>query len=331
MTENAAVLAAVDWGTSRFRLWLLDAEGRALALSQGPEGLEAGRRLGFEAVLRDHLSRLSAPETLPVLICGMAGSHQGWIEAPYVDLPASLDRVAEAVVAVPGIGLDVRIVPGLAKRDHSAPDVMRGEETQLIGVAAGAPTGANGGANGGAMPGRMQLCLPGTHSKWVALDGRRVEDFTSYLTGELYALLSRHSILRHSLTGVDAEAGTQVDPDNPVFAAALERALAAPERLLSALFSIRAAGLLDGLAGVDAAARLSGVLIGAEVATALDRGDGPAAVTLVASGGMARLYGAALAAAGAAVTTVDADRAVCAGLMAVASKDAAGGPARRRA
>ncbi len=317
MTEGAPTLAAIDWGTSRFRLWLLDSEGRVLALSKGSEGLEAGRRLGFEAILRNHLSRLLAPEALPILICGMAGSHEGWLEAPYVDLPASLDRLAQAVVAVAGTDLDVRIVPGLAKRDHAAPDVMRGEETQLIGVAVGGAAG------------RRRVCLPGTHSKWVVLEDRRVEDFTSYLTGELFALLSKHSILRHSLAGVDVEA--PVDPGNPVFVQALERTLSAPGRILSELFSIRAAGLLHGLSSADAAVRLSGLLIGAEVATALREEAAPASVTLVASGGMARLYGAALAAAGAEVETVDADRAVCAGLMAIATKCRLGGLARQRA
>ncbi|MDJ0938113.1 MAG: 2-dehydro-3-deoxygalactonokinase [Kiloniellales bacterium] len=317
MNEGAPVLAAVDWGTSRFRLWLLDSQGRALVQRQGPEGLEAGRRLGFEAVLRDHLRQVSAPETLPILICGMAGSHEGWVEAPYVDLPASLNQLAEAVVAVPAIGLDVRIVPGLAKRDPAAPDVMRGEETQLIGVAAIRAAD------------RMRVCLPGTHSKWVVLEDRRVEDFTSYLTGELYAVLSRHSILRHSLAGADAEA--PFDPENPVFIAALKRALAAPERFLAELFSIRAAGLLDGLAGSDAVARLSGFLIGAEVAAALSGEVAPVAVTLVASSGMARYYGTALTVAGAAVETVDAERAVCAGLMAIASEGGAGGLSGRPA
>ncbi len=315
MNAGAPVLAAVDWGTSRFRLWLLDSEGRALVQRQGPEGLEAGRRLGFEAVLRDHLGQVSAPETLPVLICGMAGSHEGWVEAPYVDLPASLNQLAEAVVAVPDSALDVRIVPGLAKRDAAAPDVMRGEETQLVGVAAIRAAG------------RMRVCLPGTHSKWVVLEDRRVEDFTSYLTGELYAVLSRHSILRHSLAGAEAP----FDPQNPVFVAALERALVTPERFLAELFSIRAAGLLDGLAGSDAVARLSGFLIGAEVAAALSGEVAPVAVTLVASSGMARYYGTALTVAGAEVETVDADRAVCAGLMAIASEGDAGGPAGRPA
>ena len=315
MMAGAPALAAVDWGTSRFRLWLLDSEGRVLAMSKGSEGLEAGRRLGFEKVLRNHLGRLLAPEALPILICGMAGSHEGWLEAPYVSLPASLDQIAEAVVAVAGTDLDVRIVPGLAKRDPAAPDVMRGEETQLIGVAAGGAAG------------RWRVCLPGTHSKWVALEDRRVEDFTSYLTGELYALLSEHSILRHSLAGIDAEA--PVDPGNPVFLQALEHTLSAPQRFFAELFSIRAAGLLDKLASADAAARLSGFLIGAEVATALRDQAAPAAVTLVASGDMARLYGAALAAAGAAVETVDADGAARAGLMAIATRCVAGGLARQ--
>ena len=322
MTAGTPVLAAVDWGTSRFRLWLLDGEGRALAQSQGPEGLDAGRNLGFEAVLRDHLARLSVPEALPVVICGMAGSHESWVEAPYVQLPASLDAIAGTVVAVPGTALDVRIVPGLAKRSEAAPDVMRGEETQLIALTAEEPAG------------RTRVCLPGTHSKWVELRDRRVEDFTSYLTGELYALLGAHSILRHSLAGA---ADAQVDPEDPVFLDALHRAFAGPELLLAGLFSIRAAGLLGGLpgglAGAEAAAaRLSGLLIGTEVAVALRDEAAPAAVTLVASGGMARLYGAALQAAGAVVTTVDADRAVCAGLMAIAfGGGRAGGLARRQA
>ena len=321
MTAGTPVLAAVDWGTSRFRLWLLDGEGRPLAQSQGPEGLDAGRSLGFETVLRDHLARLSAPEALPVAICGMAGSHEGWVEAPYVELPASFDGIAGAVVAVPGTALDVRIVPGLAKRSEAAPDVMRGEETQLVALTAAAPAG------------RTRVCLPGTHSKWVVLRDRRVEDFTSYLTGELYALLGAHSILRHSLAGA---ADAQVDPEDPVFLDALHRAFAGPERLLAGLFSIRAAGLLGGLlgglAGAEAAAaRLSGLLIGTEVAVALRDEAAPAAVTLVASGGMARLYGAALQAAGAVVTTVDADRAVCAGLMAIAFRGGAGGLARQQA
>ncbi len=324
MTEGGPVLAAVDWGTTRFRLWLLDSEGRVLALSQGSEGLEAGRRLGFEAVLRNHLGRLLAPETLPILICGMAGSHEGWLEAPYVDLPASLDKLAEGVVAVAGTDLEVRIVPGLAKRDPAAPDVMRGEETQLIGVTVAGPVPLG-------ETGRRRVCLPGTHSKWVMLEDRRVEDFTSYLTGELFAVLSRHSILRHSLAAVEAEAAAQVDAWDPVFLEALSRALAAPERVLAELFSIRAAGLLDGLTAAAAAARLSGLLIGAEVAVALRDGEGSGAVTLVASGTMARLYEAALANAGVRVATVDADRAVCAGLMAIASKAAAGGLARQRA
>lgn len=299
MSDTTPVLAAVDWGTSRFRLWLLARDGRALAQSRGADGLDAGRARGFENVLRHHLDAVSAPEALPVLICGMAGSRQGWVEAPYVEVPASLNALLDSVVPVPGLERDLRIVPGLAKRNHAAPDVMRGEETQLIGTAPQEGSGP------------LQVCLPGTHSKWAALQGRRVEDFTTYLTGELYAVLGEHSILRHSLAGFDGK----VDAEDPVFTAAARRALGAPERILAELFSIRAAALLEGLPGAAAAARLSGLLIGAEVGVALQ--GKPAPVTLVASGALAELYAAVLAEAGAEVTHIDAEQAVCAGLMAI--------------
>ena len=315
MTEPPPVLAAVDWGTTRFRLWLLARDGRVLAQSQGPEGLEAGRTDGFETVLRTHLAAVSAPASLPVLICGMAGSREGWVEAPYVDVPAPLERIAKAVVAAPDTDLDVRVVPGLAKRNGDRPDVLRGEETQLIGVAAGLP------------PGRARICLPGTHSKWVTLHDRRVEDFTTYLTGDLYAVLSGHSILRHSVAGFDGA----VDADDPAFTEALHDALAAPDQFTAELFSIRAAGLLHGLAGAAAAARLSGLLIGVEVAAALRDAPDSETVTLVATAGIARLYTAALAAAGATVTAVDADRAVCAGLLAIAFQENNDRLSRKRA
>lgn len=315
MTEPPAVLAAVDWGTTRFRLWLLARDGRVLARSQGPEGLEAGRTDGFETVLRHHLGAVSAPTTLPVLICGMAGSREGWVEAPYVDVPAPLDGVAKAVVPVPDSELDVRVVPGLAKRSGERLDVLRGEETQLIGIAAGLSAG------------RSRICLPGTHSKWVTVHDRRVEDFTTYMTGDMYAALSGHSILRHSVAGFD----DSVDAGDPAFTDALQRALAAPERFVAELFSIRATGLLHGLTGAAAAARLSGLLIGVEVAAALRDAPDPAAVTLVANSGMARLYTAALAAAGATITTVDADQAVCAGLLNIALRDDADRLSRKQA
>lgn len=309
------MLAAVDWGTSRFRLWLLACDGKVLARSEGDEGLEAGREAGFETILQHHLQAVSAPDALPVLVCGMAGSRQGWVEAPYVEVPAELDAVARAVVPVPGIARDVRIVPGLAKRDAAAPDVMRGEETILIGVT---PQDASGSA---------RICLPGTHSKWVEMQDRRVAGFATHLTGELYAVLSGQSILRHSVAGADSA----VDPEDPAFLEALRRALDPAGHPMSGLFPIRAAALLAGLAPAAASARLSGLLIGAEIAAALPPGTTDRPITLVASGRMARLYERALAEAGAAVTCLDAEAAVCRGLLAIARQTQPTDFARRSA
>ncbi len=304
MSLGTPVLAAVDWGTSRFRLWLLAGDGAVLAKSDGDDGLETAREAGFESVLQRHLQGVAAPEALPVLVCGMAGSRQGWVEAPYVEVPAELDAIAQAVVPAPGAGRDVRIVPGLSKRDPAAPDVLRGEETILFGAT---PEDASG---------RAQICLPGTHSKWVEMEGRRVADFATQLTGELYALLSDHSILRHSLAGTE----TAVDPEDPAFLDALRRALDPASHPMSGLFPIRAAALLTGLAPSAASARLSGLLIGAEIAAALPPGPVEPPVTLVASGRIARLYERALAEAGAVATCLDAEVAVCHGLLAIAER-----------
>ena len=132
-----AAVAAIDWGTSSFRAWLLDRVGAVLAESRGGEGMLAASATpgGFPAVLEKHLDTMGAARNLPVIICGMAGARQGWIEAPYVDVPATFGDVLAGAVRVPGIDRDVRIVPGLAQRLESTPDVMRGEETQLAGAA----------------------------------------------------------------------------------------------------------------------------------------------------------------------------------------------------
>ena len=131
---NQAAYAAVDWGTSSFRLWLVDGAGRALAERRSDEGMMAAARSGFAAVLHAHLAALSAPPDLPVIICGMAGARQGWVEAGYVDTPAPLAAIPAGAVIVPEKSRDVRILPGIAQRDRDAPDVMRGEETQLLGA-----------------------------------------------------------------------------------------------------------------------------------------------------------------------------------------------------
>lgn len=296
-------VAAVDWGTSSFRLWLLDREGKALGERRSGEGLLAAGTEGFQAVLEKHLAAVEAPPALPVIVCGMAGARQGWMEAPYVTVPSPLPAILSQAVRVPGVARDVRIVPGLAQRTSDRPDVMRGEETQLAGL------------SGLLDAGRSLVCMPGTHSKWVEAQDGGVTGFRTFMTGELFSLLARHSILRHSL----GDEAAPVTAASAGFLAGLQRGLAGLGDIGGQLFQIRAASLLHGTSAEEAAAGLSGLLVGSEMAAAkrmLGVPDRP--VILVASGSMAALYRAGLEAAGFAVRAEDADRAVRAGLFSAA-------------
>jgi 2-dehydro-3-deoxygalactonokinase len=296
MTQ-AAAFAAVDWGTTRFRAWLLDAAGEVVGERRSDEGLLAVARDRFAEVLEGHLAAMDAEPSLPVVICGMAGSRQGWVEAPYAATPARLDEVLAGAIAVPGTRRDVRIVPGIAQRDPARPDVMRGEETQLAGIAAR--------AGGDAL-----VCMPGTHSKWVELKGGAVARFSTWLTGELHSVLAQHSILRHAVGAEPA----RVAAADPVFSAWLDDGLANPGDAVSRLFRIRASTLLLGMQPAQAAAALSGLLIGAEVGSAVGQFGGRAEVVLVASGPLGSLYEAALKRAGLMPVPADAEQAVRRGL-----------------
>ncbi len=284
------ICAAADWGTSRFRLWLLGPKGEVLGERRSDEGMAQARSIGFSAVLEGHLAALGADSDLPVVVCGMAGSQQGWVEAGYVGIPAPIAAVLGGAVAVPG-GRPVRILPGLSQ---AAPaDVMRGEETQVLGA-------LDAGMRDGI------ACLPGTHSKWVGIDGDAVAGFATFMTGEVFAALSRHTILQHTL-GEDAAVA------NPAFLRSVAAARAAPETALGALFALRAGPLL-GQAGAGAAG-LSGHLIGLELAGGFARFGVPARISLIASGPLAVLYRAAFEAAGVEVTVWGAEGAARAGLL----------------
>lgn len=278
-----------DWGTSSLRLWAVDPVGRVQAERRSGQGMGGLAPAAFEPVLRDHLAALAAGGA-PVLLCGMVGARQGWREAPYVALPADLGAICDAAMPVAMPEVDLRILPGLSAAEPA--DVMRGEETQLLGVLAGSPslTGV--------------VVLPGTHCKWVWLADGRISRFESAMTGELFALLGGQSVLRHS---VDLAAPF----DAAAFADGVARGLAAPQRLTRSLFGVRAATLLQGLGSAAATATLSGLLIGAEIAGA---GPLPGGVTLVASGALAERYGQALAIAGATAVLVDAEAATRSGL-----------------
>jgi 2-dehydro-3-deoxygalactonokinase len=295
MAEPAYV--AVDWGTTSFRLWLMDAEDKVLAERRSGEGMTTAAKTGFAEVLESHLAALSAPALLPVIVCGMAGARQGWVEAGYVDVPARLSAVLGSAVTVAGQARDIRILPGIAQRSVSSPDVMRGEETQLLGAIG---TGASGD---------RLVCMPGTHSKWVTVSGDRVTGFASFMTGEVFDVLSKQSILAHALAGAD-----NFDGSHPAFRAAVEAAASRPQMFTNLIFTCRSGQLLHGLDATSAAARLSGTLIGIEIAGGLSMTGPGTMLHLVASGRLQGLYEAALEAAGFSFETIDADSAVREGL-----------------
>lgn len=289
---------AVDWGTTRLRAWAMRGAQPldARASDRGMGGLSPA---GFEPALLDLIGDwLPAAGRMRVVACGMVGARGGWAEAEYRATPCPpLDprRAIRAPARDPR--LDVRILPGLSQAEP--PDVMRGEETQIAGFLA-----ENPGFEG-------SLCLPGTHSKWVRLARDRVEGFRTFLTGELFSLLAGQSVLRLTIGAAR--------PDPEALAEAGAEALADPHAAPSGLFALRAAALLRDLAPERAAGRLSGLLIGAELAAARDFWrNGP--TVIVGAPDLARRYEALLLAAGAQACHKDGAALVLAGLAA-ASRD----------
>ncbi|MFQ6551370.1 2-dehydro-3-deoxygalactonokinase [Aestuariibius insulae] len=278
---------AVDWGTSNLRVWAMSSADTVLAEASSDKGMGGLDKSEFEPALRELIDDWLVKSPL-ILCCGMVGARQGWAEAGYLSVPC------EPLSGTPSKAsseLDVRILPGL--KQTAPPDVMRGEETQIAGFQA-----LNPGWDG-------VLCLPGSHTKWVEISAGEIVSFQTFLTGELFASLSEHTVLRHTVVadGVDDEA----------FASAVSDAIARPERLASGLFALRAAHLLEDLSPKRARARLSGLLIGAELAAARPYWLGRA-VAVIGAGGLSRLYTAALAAQGVPAIQADATRMTLAGL-----------------
>ena len=293
---GSADIVLADWGTSNLRLWAMDAGGRIQAGHRSEKGMGRLDRDGFEPELDRCLSAMALPPDTPVLICGMAGAAQGWREAPYLDAPCDLSAIADGAVRVDGTGRDIRILPGIAQRDPAAPDVMRGEETILYGLTRAGRRDAT-------------VCLPGTHAKWARLSGGTLSGFRTMMTGEMFALLGEESILRHT---VGDSAWSDAD-----FAAAVAEAHAAPADCLGRLFGLRAGPLLFGDRAPSGSARLSGLLIGAEIATGMAGQESP--LCLVANGGMADRYAVALDVLGIGFDTADSEQAVRTGLFAMAA------------
>lgn len=298
------VFAGVDWGTSSFRLWLFGDDGEVIAERKSGEGMVAADRFGFPTILQSHLAAVAAPDDCPVVMCGMVGARQGWVEAGYVDVPVSLTSAFDHVVAVPDQGRRIAIVPGLAQRSEDCPEVMRGEETLLLGVLQ---------ETWPAPP--SMICMPGTHSKWVQLSGDTVTGFSTYMTGEFFSIASKHSVIAHSLPE-----RPDFDRNNAAFEMAVRDAYASPARIMNAIFKTRAAHLIHNLSRTDAAAHLSGSLIGAEIAAAACEGEAKSPICLVSSGRLRDLYESAFLSLSLPHVVFDADEMAKRGLAAIARR-----------
>ncbi|MBO6882464.1 MAG: 2-dehydro-3-deoxygalactonokinase [Marivita sp.] len=285
---------AVDWGTSHLRVWAMTQGGTLQTRRSNDAGMGTLSRDGFEPALLDLAGDLLGAGKTPVIVCGMAGSRQGWAEAKYVPTPCTppgIDRATYVPTSDPR--LSVHILPGVKQTNPA--DVMRGEETQIAGFLA-----LNPKFDG-------VICLPGTHTKWVHISAGEIVSFRTYMTGEMFALLSQQSVLRHTVTGDGWDVST--------FADAVSNGMSNPAELAARLFSIRAEGLLNDLHADQARARLSGLLIGAELAAARPYWLGQH-VALIGDDKLCKAYADALGAQGLPVERTDAERMTLEGLKA---------------
>lgn len=272
---SQAALIGIDWGTSSFRAVLFAPDGRVLARRAGPHGILSAPGGAFEPVLEAQIGDWTrAHPQAPILASGMITSRQGWVETPYLACPAGARELAGALTAHrTDTGRTVHFVTGLSiRRADGVPDVMRGEETQIVGQLA-------------AEPDLRLAVMPGTHSKWVRVEDGRITWFQTFMTGEVFAALRDHTILGR-LMG-----------DGPEDDAAFRRGLRDGARegsagaLLGRLFAVRTLGLFGDLAASALASYLSGLLIGAEIAEVLAAsGAGAAGLAIIGEAALAERY-----------------------------------------
>lgn len=299
----AARFIAGDWGTSHLRLALCDEDGQVLAEAAGPGAAASSGR--FAAVFAQATAPWAEYGPLPALLCGMAGSRQGWAEAPYLRCPATLHSIAQTSIVADAQG--PRILPGMSCTNRlGAADFLRGEETQLLGALA---------LEADLRQGQHLVVLPGTHSKWLQLAEARVHHFQTLVTGEVYAALHGHSVLLDP-------AAVAVD-DGPLdsgFLCGLKRARSTAQgSLLAQLFECRARRLSGELADSEAAAFLSGLLIGHELSHGLAQfAAAPhTPLWLVGTAALTRRYAYALSVFGIDARCIDGSQAAIAGLATV--------------
>jgi 2-dehydro-3-deoxygalactonokinase len=281
--EGPAALIGIDWGTTSFRAWRIDATGNLLETRAAAAGILRVPGSAFEAALEREIGDwLEAGPQPPLIASGMITSRQGWVEVPYCPCPAGSAEIAHGLVSHrTGKARKIHFVPGLSLvGDDGVPDVMRGEETQILGEL------------GESREPRLMV-LPGTHSKWALAQNGRIVWFATFMTGEVYGVLVQHSILGRMMQG-EAQ-------DEPAFLQGVAYARTGGGGVLKKLFSARTLGLLERLPGEAVGSYLSGLLIGAEIAGAIEcvaASGAMAEITVIGESALAERYRVALDAAG---------------------------------
>ena len=278
-------MIGVDWGTSNFRAFLLDAGQSVRERRKAPCGVLHVPDGRFAETLRAEVGDWLARGEDRVLACGAIGSREGWREMPYLPCPIGVLELARGTVAVPFAGARVRLVPGVGTVDaQGVPDTMRSEETQIAGIRG--ELGAGG-----------LVCLPGTHSKWARLRDGRITGYSSHMTGEVFDALREHTIFARTMS------------DGPTDWTAFEQGLARsgdPGGWLHHVFGVRALCVTNRLDATAAPWYLSGLLIGHEVRVALPQAE---LVHLVGEPNLTPLYARAIAVLGGETRVENADAA----------------------
>jgi 2-dehydro-3-deoxygalactonokinase len=256
-------MIAVDWGTSSFRAYRLGKDGSVLEKHAAPLGIlhvEPGK---FGEALMSEIGGWLQADEAPILMSGMIGSRQGWVEAPYCECPADFFEISSKLREVVWENHRAWIAPGVCGRDGTGVrDVMRGEEMQILGAVDSIPNQSG------------TICLPGTHSKWVTVRAGKIENFATH---------KQHSILGRMIKGGAT--------DTESFSAGLSRARE-EGGLLHHLFGVRARGLFDEISEAQSSSYLSGILIGHELKAALEN-NSVNHLYLLGSSELTNLYGTA--------------------------------------
>ncbi len=281
---------AIDWGSTNLRAWLCQGE-QCLESRQSAAGVTRLNGKSPEAVLAEVTQNWRDSAT-PIVMAGMVGSNVGWKIAPYLPVPAHFSAIGEQLTSV---GDNIWIIPGLCVSCDDNHNVMRGEETQLLGARTLSPSSV--------------YVMPGTHCKWVQADAEQIHDFRTVMTGELH-----HLLLAHSLVGAGLP---EQAPSAAAFSAGLARGIASPD-VLPQLFEVRASHVLGNLPREQVSEFLSGLLIGAEVASMREFVGHEQAVTIVAGAALTSRYEQAFRAIGREVSTVSGDTAFQAGIRSIA-------------